>query len=145
MALFLFTRAILAGEAIRVFNRGNHTRDFTYVADIAEGVIRASDQVAEPDPAWSGDDPDPATSNAPFRVFNIGNNRPVKLGDYIAAIEEATGRSAIREYLPLQPGDVPDTFADVSELAAAVGYRPSTPVREGVRAFVAWYRDYYGV
>jgi UDP-glucuronate 4-epimerase len=145
MALFLFTRAILAGEPIRVFNRGNHTRDFTYVADIAEGVIRASDQPAEPNPAWSGEAPDPASSNAPFRIFNIGNNAPVKLGDYIAAIEAATGRPAIREYLPLQPGDVPDTFADVSELSAAVGYRPSTPVAEGVRAFVEWYRGYYGV
>ena len=145
MALFLFTRAIVAGEPIRVFNRGNHTRDFTYVDDIAEGVIRASDRVAESNPDWSGDHPDPATSDAPFRIFNIGNNAPVKLGDYIAAIEEATGREAVREYLPLQPGDVPDTFADVSELAAAVGYRPSTPVRQGVRAFVAWYRDYYGV
>ncbi len=144
MALFLFTRAILAGEPIRVFNRGNHTRDFTYVTDVAEGVIRASDQVAEPDPAWSAEAPDPATSNAPFRIFNIGNNRPVKLGDYIGAIEEATGRTAIREYLPLQHGDVPDTFADVSELSAAVGYRPSTPVGQGVRAFVDWYRSYYG-
>ncbi len=96
-------------------------------------------------PAGRGDAPDPATSNAPFRIFNIGNNTPVKLGDYIAAIEEAVGREAIREYLPLQPGDVPDTFADVSELAAAVGYRPSTPVRQGVRAFVDWYREYYGV
>jgi UDP-glucuronate 4-epimerase len=145
MALFLFTRAILAGEPIRVFNNGNHTRDFTYVADIAEGVIRASDQLAEPNPAWSGDAPDPATSNAPFRIFNIGNNQPVKLGDYIAAVEDAVGREAIKQYLPLQPGDVPDTFADVSELSAAVGYQPSTPVRDGVRAFVAWYRCYYGV
>jgi UDP-glucuronate 4-epimerase len=145
MALFLFTKAILAGEPIRVFNRGNHTRDFTYVADIAEGVIRASDQIAAPDPDWSGAAPDPATSNAPFRIFNIGNNTPVKLGDYIAAIEEAVGREATKEYVPLQPGDVPDTFADVSELAGAVGYRPSTPVREGVRAFVDWYRGYYGV
>ena len=145
MALFLFTRAILAGEPIKVFNRGNHTRDFTYVADIAEGVIRASDQVAEPDAAWTSDAPDPATSSAPFRIFNIGNNAPVKLGDYIAAIEEALGRKAVIEYLPLQPGDVPDTFADVSELAAAVGYRPTTPVGEGVRAFVDWYRGYYRV
>ncbi len=145
MALFLFTKAILAGEPIKIFNHGNHTRDFTYVADIAEGVIRASDQVAEPNPSWSSEAPDPATSNAPFRIFNIGNNTPVKLGEYIAAIEEAVGREAIKEYLPLQPGDVPDTFADVSELAAAVGYRPATPVREGVRAFVDWYRSYYGV
>ena len=145
MALFLFTRSILAGEPIQVFNHGNHTRDFTYVTDIAEGVIRASDRIAEPDPAWSGDDPDPATSYAPFRIFNIGNNAPVKLVEYIAAIEEAVGREAAKEYLPLQPGDVPDTYADASELAAAVGYRPATPVREGVRAFVEWYRSYYGV
>jgi UDP-glucuronate 4-epimerase len=145
MALFLFTRAILAGEPIRVFNHGKHTRDFTYVADIAEGVIRASDRIAEPDPDWSAETPDPATSDAPFRIYNIGNNAPVKLGDYIAAIEEAVGREAVKEYLPLQPGDVPDTYADVSELVAAVGYRPSTPVREGVRAFVDWYRGYYGV
>ncbi len=145
MALFLFTKAIIAGEPIKVFNHGNHTRDFTYVSDIAEGVIRVSDQMAEPNPNWSSEAPDPATSNAPFRIFNIGNNAPVKLGEYIAAIEEAVGREAIKEYLPLQPGDAPDTFADVSELAAAVGYRPATPVREGVRAFVEWYRSYYGV
>ena len=145
MALFVFTKAILDGRPVRLFNQGNHTRDFTYVADIAEGVIRASDRIAEPDPAWSGDAPDPATSSAPFRIFNIGNNAPVKLGDYIAAIEEAVGREAVKEYLPLQPGDVLDTFADVSELSAAVGYRPSTPVTDGVRAFVDWYRSYYGV
>jgi UDP-glucuronate 4-epimerase len=145
MALFLFTRAIIAGEPIRLFNHGNHTRDFTYVADIAEGVIRASDQVARRNPCWSSDAPDPATSDAPFRIFNIGNNTPVRLGDYVAAIEAALGMKAVKEYLPLQPGDVPDTYADVSELAAAVGYRPATPVTEGVRAFVDWYRAYYRV
>ncbi len=144
MALFLFTKAILAGEPIRVFNHGNHTRDFTYVDDIVEGVIRASDQIAAPNPDWSSDAPDPATSNAPFRIFNIGNNAPVRLSEYIEAIEDALGRKAIRELLPLQPGDVPDTFADVSELERSVGYRPATSVREGVGRFVEWYRGYYG-
>ena len=145
MALFRFTKAILAGETIQVFNEGKHTRDFTYVDDIVEGVIRASDQFAEPDPAWSSDAPDPATSDAPFRLYNIGNSTPVKLTAYIAAIEEATGRKAVKEMLPLQPGDAPDTFADVSELERAVGYRPSTDVMHGVRAFVDWYRGYYKV
>jgi len=145
MALFLFTRNILAGQPIRVFNNGNHTRDFTYVADIVEGVIRASDQIAAPNPDWNSDRPDPATSNAPFRVFNIGNNSPVKLDEYIGAIEAALDRKAIRELLPLQPGDVPDTFANVEELVRATGYKPSTPVSEGVAAFVSWYRSYYGV
>jgi UDP-glucuronate 4-epimerase len=143
MALFLFTKAILAGEPINVFNNGKHTRDFTYVEDIAEGVIRASDQIAEPNPAWDPMHPDPATSNAPFRIFNIGNNAPVALMDYITAIEEATGKKATIRYQPLQAGDVPDTFADVSSLVQAVGYRPATPVREGVRKFVEWYRTYY--
>ncbi len=143
MALFLFTRNILEGKPIRLFNDGNHTRDFTFVDDIAEGVIRASDDIAQPDPDWNSDRPDPATSNAPFRLFNIGNNTPVKLLDYVEALEEALGRKAERELLPLQPGDVPDTFADVSELERAVGYRPATPVREGVQAFVDWYRRYY--
>lgn len=144
MALFLFTRNILAGEPIQVFNYGNHTRDFTYVDDIAEGVIRSSDQIAEPNPEWSSDTPDPATSNAPFRIFNIGNNAPVKLTKYIEAVEVALGKKAIVELLPLQPGDVPDTYADVSELEQAVGYKPATPVTDGVAAFVAWYRGYYG-
>ena len=143
MALFLFTKAILAGKPIDVFNDGNHTRDFTYVEDIVEGVIRATDQIAQPNPAWNPLQPDPATSSAPFRIFNIGNNAPVKLEDYIAAIEEATGKTATIRYQPLQPGDVPDTFADVSALVEKVGYKPSTPVREGVRNFVAWYRDYF--
>ena len=143
MALFLFTRNILAGKPIPVFNRGNHTRDFTYVDDIVEGVIRASDQPAAPNADWRSDHPDPATSNAPFRIFNIGNNNPVKLGAYIAALEEALGRKAELELLPLQDGDVPDTYADVTELVNAVGYKPATPVREGVRRFAEWYRAYY--
>lgn len=143
MALFLFIRDILEGKPIKLFNGGNHTRDFTFVEDIAEGVVRASDNIARPNPDWNSDRPDPATSNAPFRLFNIGNNAPVKLLDYVEALEEALGRKAERELLPLQPGDVPDTFADVSELERAVGYRPATPVREGVQAFVDWYRRYY--
>lgn len=145
MALFLFTKAILAGEPIKVFNYGKHTRDFTFVDDIVEGVIRASDQIAAPNPAWDPAAPDPATSNAPFRIFNIGNNAPVELGQYIEAIEDVLGKKANKELLPLQPGDVPDTYADVSELASAVGYKPATPVQEGVARFVEWYRGYFGV
>jgi UDP-glucuronate 4-epimerase len=143
MALFLFTKNILAGEPIKVFNYGDHTRDFTYVEDIVTGIIRASDQVAQPNPAWNSDKPDPATSNAPFRIFNIVNNDPVKLSGYIEAIEQALGKTAIRDLLPLQPGDVPSTYANVDELMKAVDYKPSTPVQEGVSAFVRWYRQYY--
>jgi UDP-glucuronate 4-epimerase len=144
MALFLFTRSILADERIRLFNGGNHVRDFTYVDDIVEGIIRASDQPAQPDPAWDGANPNPATSSAPWRIFNIGNANPVSLLDYVGALEEALGRTAKREYLPLQPGDVHSTSANTEALEAAVGYRPSTPVREGVRRFVEWYLSYYG-
>ena len=143
MALFLFTRNILRGLPIQVFNNGNHTRDFTYVDDIVEGVIRASDDIAQPNPEWDSNNPDPATSNAPFRVFNIGNNNPVKLMEYIAAIEEATGKKAIMEMLPLQAGDVPNTYADVSELQEKVGYKPGTSVVTGVANFVSWYRRYF--
>ena len=145
MALFKFTRAILAGEPIQVFNYGRHKRDFTFVEDIVEGVVRACDRPAEPNPQWDSDAPDPATSAAPFRLYNIGNNQPVELTRYIEVIEDCLGRKAERELLPLQPGDVPDTYADASELAANVGYQPATPVEEGVRRFVDWYRDYYGV
>jgi UDP-glucuronate 4-epimerase len=145
MALFKFTKAILEDEPIELFNEGNHTRDFTFVDDIAEGVIRASDQVALPDEDWDSDDPDPATSNAPFRIYNIGNNDPVKLGEYVEAIEKCLGKTAKKKLLPLQLGDVPDTYADASELMKAVGYKPATPVLEGVAEFVKWYRDYYGV
>jgi len=145
MALFLFTKSILAGEPIKVFNHGDHVRDFTYIDDVVEGVIRVSDRVAAPDPAWSGDEPDPATSNAPFRIYNIGNSRPMRLGDYIAAIERAVGKRAEIELLPLQPGDVPATFADMEELRRAVHYQPSTSVEDGVAAFVRWYRAYYRV
>ena len=145
MALFIFTKAMLAGEPIPVFNHGNHTRDFTYVEDIAEGVIRASDDIAVPDPSFDPAAPDPSRSSAPFRIFNIGNNQPVRLSDYIDALEDALGVTARRNLLPLQLGDVPDTDADVSALKAQVGYCPSTPVREGVARFVDWYRGYYGV
>ena len=144
MALFLFTKNILAGKPIDVFNHGNHTRDFTYIDDIVEGVIRTSDQIASPDPDWRPEMPDPATSSVPFRIYNIGNNAPVRLGDYIDAIERALGRKAQRNLLPLQPGDVPDTYADVSELVRAVGYKPATSIEEGVGAFVRWYLDWFG-
>jgi UDP-glucuronate 4-epimerase len=145
MALFLFTKNILAGLPIKLFNNAAHVRDFTYIDDIAEGVIRVSDDVATPNPEWSSDNPDPSTSNAPFRLLNIGNNDPVQLTEYVEAIEEALGKKAIRELLPLQPGDVPNTFADISALVKAVGYRPATPVRQGVAAFVKWYRAYFNV
>lgn len=145
MALFLFTRNILAGKPIDVFNYGHHKRDFTFVDDIAEGVVRAMDRIAAPNPDWSGDNPDPATSSAPFRLYNIGNNSPVELSRYIEVLEDCLGRKAERNLLPLQAGDVPDTFADVEDLVRDVGYRPATPVEVGVRKFVDWYRDYYQV
>ena len=143
MALFLFARAILAGEPIKLFNGGNHVRDFTYVDDIAEGIIRASDQPAAPDPNWDSNHPNPSTSSAPWRIFNIGNANPTSLLDYVAALEHALGKTAIREYLPLQPGDVPSTSANTAALEAAVGYKPATPVTEGVRRFAEWYLARY--
>jgi UDP-glucuronate 4-epimerase len=145
MALFLFTKAILAGKPIDVFNYGRHRRDFTYVADIVEGIVRACDHVATPNAAWSGDAPDPATSTAPYRVYNIGNQKPVELMRYIEVLEQCLGRTAQKNLLPLQLGDVPDTWADVEDLAADVGYRPSTPIEVGVRRFVDWYVAYYNV
>jgi UDP-glucuronate 4-epimerase len=144
MALFLFTKNILAGEPIRVFNHGRHKRSFTYVDDIVEGVIRTLDQPATPDPRWNPMAPDPATSNAPFRLFNIGNEQPVELLRYIEVLEKCLGKPARMEMLPLQAGDVPDTEADVSRLAAAVDYRPKVPVEEGVARFVDWYLGYHG-
>ena len=144
MALFIFTRKILAGEPIDVFNYGKHRRDFTYIDDIVEGVIRVLDQVATPNPNWSGLAPDPGTSRAPYRLYNIGNHQPVELERYIAVLEEYLGRKAERNLLPLQPGDVPDTYADVTDLIAAVDYQPTTPVEEGIARFVEWYRDFYG-
>lgn len=143
MALFLFTRAILAGEPIKVFNHGRHRRDFTYIDDIVEGVIRVLDRPPTGNPEWSGDAPDPGSSKAPWRVYNIGNNHPVELMDYIGALEAALGRTAEKEFLPLQPGDVPDTFADVDDLVAQFDYKPQTSVEEGIRRFVAWHRDYF--
>jgi UDP-glucuronate 4-epimerase len=145
MALFKFTRGILAGEAIQVFNEGQMIRDFTYVDDIVEGVVRTLDHPAQPNPDWDGDAPDPATSYAPYRIYNIGNNEPVLLLDCISMLEEELGRKARMEFLPIQPGDVISTMADVSELERAVGFRPKTPLRTGIARFVNWYREYYGV
>ncbi|HOW47847.1 MAG TPA: NAD-dependent epimerase [Rubrivivax sp.] len=145
MALFLFTRAMLEGRPIQVFNHGRMVRDFTYIDDIAAGVVHVLDRAASADEGFDPARPDPARSNAPYRVFNIGNNEPVELMAFIEAIEHALGRQADKEFLPLQDGDVPATFADVSELAAWTGFKPGTPVREGVARFVAWYRDYHGV
>jgi UDP-glucuronate 4-epimerase len=143
MALFKFTRGILAGEPIPVFNNGRMIRDFTYVGDIVEGVVRVLDRPARSNPGWSGDHPDPATSYAPYRVFNIGNNQPVQLLDCIAILEECLGRKSEKEFLPIQPGDVVSTMADVSELDRAVSFRPRTSLREGITRFVTWYREYY--
>jgi UDP-glucuronate 4-epimerase len=143
MALFLFTKNILAGKPIDVFNYGNHRRDFTYVDDIAQGVVHAADRIATANAAWNGDDPDPGTSKAPYRLYNIGNNQPVELMRYIECIERALGRKAEKNLLPLQLGDVPDTFADIDDLIRDVGYRPATPVELGVERFVRWYVDYY--
>jgi len=145
MALFLFTRKILAGEPIEVFNHGKHTRDFTYIDDIVEGVIRTLDRVATPDPAFDPLQPNTGTSAAPYRVYNIGNHQPVELPHYIEVLEAKLGRKAEKVLLPLQPGDVPDTYADVAELMHDTGYSPSTPVEVGVQRFVHWYRDYYRV
>jgi UDP-glucuronate 4-epimerase len=143
MALFKFTKAILAGEKIPVFNYGRHRRDFTYIDDIVEGIIRVLDIPARPDPDWEGTAPDPASSRAPWRVYNIGNNSPVELMDYIGAIEKALGKKAQMEMLPLQPGDVPDTYADVADLVEQFDYQPTMPVAQGVANFVDWYRDYF--
>lgn len=143
MALFLFTRNILAGKPIDVFNHGHHKRDFTYVTDIAAGVVRALDRVAAPDPNWNGAAPNPATSSAPYRLYNIGNNRPVELLRYIEVLEACLGKKAQKNFLPLQEGDVPDTYADVQALIDDVGFKPATPVEEGVKKFVEWYVAYY--
>jgi len=145
MALFLFTKAILEGKAIDVFNHGKMQRDFTYVDDIVEGVIRVLDRVAAPDPAYRPETPDPGTSNAPYRVFNIGNHNPVPLLDFIGCIEDALGMKAEKNLLPLQDGDVPATYADVDALKAWTGFTPATDIRTGIQRFVAWYRDYYRV
>ncbi len=145
MALFKFTRGILAGESIPVFNRGDMVRDFTYVDDIVEGGVRVIDRPAQADPAWTAAAPTPSTSNAPYKIYNIGNNRPVKLMRYIEVLERCLGKKAKLELLPLQAGDAPKTIADVSRLEIAVGFKPATPIEEGIRRFVEWYREYYKV
>lgn len=145
MALFLFTKAIIEGRPIEVFNHGKMRRDFTYIDDIVEGVIRTLDCVATSNSEWSGEHPDPATSRAPYRIYNIGNNQPVELLYLIETLEKSLGKTAIKNLLPMQPGDVPATFADVSDLTRDVGFRPDTPIEVGVQKFVEWYREYYRV
>jgi len=145
MALFKFTKAILAGESIQVFNYGKHRRDFTYIDDIVEGVIRILDRPAPPNLEWNGAVPDPGTSSAPWRVYNIGNNSPVELMDYIGALEKALGKKVEMELLPLQAGDVPDTYADVEDLVEQFYYKPATSVDQGIARFVAWYRNYFDI
>jgi UDP-glucuronate 4-epimerase len=145
MALFLFTDAILKGRPIQVFNHGRMQRDFTYIDDIVEGVVRVMGRLPAPNPAWSGERPDPGTSYAPYKIYNIGNNQPVELNTFIATIESVLGRTAQKEFLDMQPGDVPATYADVDDLMADVGFKPATPIREGIERFVAWYTSYYGL
>jgi UDP-glucuronate 4-epimerase len=144
MSMFLFTRNILAGRPIDVFNYGDHARDFTYIDDIVEGIVLALDRRASPNAAWSGEEPDPATSLAPYRLYNIGNSEPVELTYLIECIERATGKPAIKNLLPLQSGDLPRTYADIDDFVTEVGFRPQTPIEQGVERFVAWYRDYFG-
>jgi len=143
MALFLFTKAILENRAIDVFNHGRMKRDFTYIDDIVEGVVRLIDKVTEPNPGWSGDDPDSATSYAPYRLYNIGNNNPVELMKFIEVLEDCLGKKAKKNLLPMQPGDVPATYADVDDLIKDVGFKPTTAIEEGIKKFVEWYREYY--
>jgi len=143
MALFLFTQAILEGKAIDVFNFGDMRRDFTYIDDIAKGVLRVLDHPASPNPKWSGEDPDAGTSSAPYRIYNIGNHQPVELTHLIKLLEQALGKKALKTFLPMQPGDVPATYADVDDLIRDVWFKPDTPIEVGVQRFVKWYRDYY--
>jgi UDP-glucuronate 4-epimerase len=145
MSPILFTKAILAGEPLKIFNYGKHRRDFTYIDDIVEGVVRVLDHVAGGNPQWSGQAPDPASSHAPWKLYNIGNSQPVELLTYVELIEQALGRTTTKELLPLQPGDVEHTYADVSALKADIGYQPSVSVQDGIQRFVKWYRDYYAV
>jgi len=145
MALFLFTKAILAGQPIDVFNAGKMQRDFTYIDDIVEGVIRVLDKIPEPNITWSGDAPDPASSNAPYKIYNIGNNQPIELMRFIEVLEDCLGTKAEKNILPLQAGDVPVTYADVDDLVKEVGFKPSTPIEVGIERFIAWYRSYYNV
>jgi UDP-glucuronate 4-epimerase len=144
MALFLFTKNILAGKPIDVFNYGHHKRDFTYVSDIANGVVRSMDRIAQPNAQWNSDMPDPSSSNAPYRLYNIGNSAPVELMRYIEVLEQYLGKKAEKNMLPLQVGDVPDTYADVQALIDDVGFKPATPVEVGIKNFVEWYLEYYG-
>lgn len=145
MAVYLFTQAILAGQPIEVFNNGEMERDFTYVDDVVEAMVRLCDRPPQPNPVWSGDAPDAATSNAPYRLYNVGNNAPVKLSRLIEIMEDVIGKTAVKRFMPIQPGDVPSTFANVEDLARDVGFAPRTPIETGVRRFVDWYRDYHGV
>lgn len=145
MALFLFTRAILEGRSIDVFNNGLMQRDFTFVDDIVEGVVRVMKRPATPEPSWDSKSPDPATSSAPYRIYNIGNNNPVQLGAFIEVLEDCLGKKAQKNMLPLQPGDLLSTSADIGDLARDVGFRPDTPIEAGIARFVEWYRAYYGV
>ncbi|ODR97420.1 capsular biosynthesis protein CpsI [Methyloceanibacter superfactus] len=145
MALFKFVHNILADEPIDIYNEGRHARDFTYIDDIVEGVLRTGDRIAAPNLDWSGEHPDPGTSSAPYRLYNIGNNSPVPLMDFIGYVETALGRKAKKKFLPLQPGDVPATYADITSLKANIDFEPGTPIDEGIRRFVAWYRDFYKV
>jgi UDP-glucuronate 4-epimerase len=145
MALFLFTKAILEDRPIQVFNHGKMQRDFTYIDDIVEGVVRVMARPAAPNSDWRGDRPDPGTSYAPYRIYNIGNNNPVQLMDFIGAIETALGQEARKEMLPLQQGDVPATYADIDDLVRDAGFKPSTPIQEGIDRFITWYRSYYNV
>ncbi len=144
MALFLFTQAILEGKPIHVFNHGQMQRDFTYIDDIVEGVVRVMGNLPEPNPGWKGNDPDPGTSYVRYKIYNIGNNHPVELARFIEVIENALGKTARKEFMDLQPGDVPATYADIDDLVKDVGFKPDTPIEEGVRRFVEWYRDFYG-
>jgi UDP-glucuronate 4-epimerase len=145
MALFLFTKAILQGKAINVFNHGKMERDFTYIDDIVEGVFRVLKKIPDPNPDWSGDTPDPGTSYTRYKIYNIGNNNPVELMDFIKAIEAALGKKAKKNYMDLQPGDVPATYADVEDLINDVGFRPATTIEDGINQFMEWYRDYYKI
>ena len=143
MALFKFTKAMLAGEEIEIYNQGNHTRDFTYIDDIVDGVVKVLDKKAAPNPNWNSNNPDSATSTAPWKIYNIGNNNPVKLEQYISALEECLGLKAKKKMLGLQPGDVADTYADVQDLVEDFDYKPNTPIHQGIKNFVDWYREYY--
>jgi UDP-glucuronate 4-epimerase len=145
MAMFIFAKAIVAGMPIRLFNHGNMRRDFTYIDDVSQAVVRLMDRPPQGDPNWSGDRPDPATSTAPWKIYNIGNNNPEQLMHVVSLLEKEFGRTATKEMLPMQPGDVPATYADVEDLARDIGFRPSTTIEDGIKRFAKWYRDYHGL